>query len=467
MNGRADLLPRRRELVALVCFSAVVLLFALGSGSLRDWDEAIYAQVAREMFEAGEWLTPRLDDRSWFHKPPLVLWTTIFGYHVFGVGELAPRLASALSGVFATALVLICGSRMFGRTAGVVAAAAFLGTPMALELAKSGMLDMVLTAALIAAFYAWWRSEESPGWLIAVGAALGIAALTKGAAAGLGILVLAAHLLCMRRFEVLARWQLWMGVIVALAIAGPWHLHQLWLHGSVFWDEYVGYHVLSRAGSGIEGNEAGAGFYFAVLADEGRPWSWIALMTLPYVAWEAFRSRSSALALVALWGVICIAVPSLMSTKLDWYVLPAIPALALSIGAVAEMTFDPRHHRRVRLLAILLLVVGLATTRPVWNLDHSGEVKALAQAYRNEVGPDDKLCIYRMNQPAARFYFERRVRRVRTPDDERLAQLAARQEQVLCLTKLRFTDELSGLGGSVVGRNDELALVAFPPGALR
>jgi 4-amino-4-deoxy-L-arabinose transferase-like glycosyltransferase len=33
----------------------VLLFYRLGAGSLHDWDEAIYAQVAEEMFRSGTW----------------------------------------------------------------------------------------------------------------------------------------------------------------------------------------------------------------------------------------------------------------------------------------------------------------------------------------------------------------------------------------------------------------------------
>ncbi len=452
----------RRDLALVAAVSALVLFFGLGSGSLRDWDEAIYAQVAREMFEAGDWLTPRLEGRSWFHKPPLYLWLTIAGYHVFGVGELAPRLGSALAGIAAVVFVFLFGRQAFGRTAGIVAAAAFLGTPLLLKLAKTGMLDVLLTAAFAGAFLAWWRSEREPRWLLAVGAALGVAALTKGAAAGLGVLVLMAHLVVAGRYRVFACPWLWGGVALALAISAPWHVHQLVLHGTPFWDEYVGYHVISRAGGSLEGNTGGPAFHLAVLADEGRPWSWLAAVTLPWAAWSAWRTEASALRLVVAWAVIGLLLPSLMSTKIDWYVLPAVPALALSIGWAAQAALAERHHPRIVAVALLLLLVSVATTKRVWNLDYSGDVKRLAEVHGQLVGPSDRLCVYRMSHPAPRFYFERRVRSVRRSDDERLAEMRARTPRLVCITKVRLLEELTVLGAEPLAREGKLALAAFP-----
>jgi 4-amino-4-deoxy-L-arabinose transferase-like glycosyltransferase len=64
---------------------AGLLLFpTLGRGSLRDWYEAIYAEVAREIWKDGDWITPQLHGKPWFEKPPLYLWTSAAAYQVIG-----------------------------------------------------------------------------------------------------------------------------------------------------------------------------------------------------------------------------------------------------------------------------------------------------------------------------------------------------------------------------------------------
>src|SRR5256885_8164939 len=63
-NTLAEQPKQPRRIVQLVIASAVValavwtLFYQLGQGSLEDWDEATYGQVAREMVQRGDWLTP-------------------------------------------------------------------------------------------------------------------------------------------------------------------------------------------------------------------------------------------------------------------------------------------------------------------------------------------------------------------------------------------------------------------------
>ena len=73
-------------------------------------DEPRYAQVAREMFERGDWVTPTLGGYPWFEKPALLYWLEIAAYYVFGVSEFAARLGSALFGLGTVASLWILGS---------------------------------------------------------------------------------------------------------------------------------------------------------------------------------------------------------------------------------------------------------------------------------------------------------------------------------------------------------------------
>src|SRR5829696_3614120 len=83
----------------LVLLAAFMLLWGLGQSSLRDFDEAIYAQVSKEIVQSGDWLTLRWEYKPWFDKPPLSMWVTAAFYQLFGINELWSRAASAFAGI--------------------------------------------------------------------------------------------------------------------------------------------------------------------------------------------------------------------------------------------------------------------------------------------------------------------------------------------------------------------------------
>ena len=75
---------------------AAVYLFGL-TIPLVGPDEPRYSQVAREMWQAGDWVTPTLGGFHWFEKPALLYWLQITSYNIFGVNEFAARFGSAMN----------------------------------------------------------------------------------------------------------------------------------------------------------------------------------------------------------------------------------------------------------------------------------------------------------------------------------------------------------------------------------
>jgi 4-amino-4-deoxy-L-arabinose transferase-like glycosyltransferase len=73
-------LPSYWPVALLILISAYVLFGRLDQGSLEHYDEAIYAQVAKEMLHSESWLTPLWEYKNWFHKPPLSMWATAIFY---------------------------------------------------------------------------------------------------------------------------------------------------------------------------------------------------------------------------------------------------------------------------------------------------------------------------------------------------------------------------------------------------
>src|SRR4249920_3850186 len=117
-----------RWLVWLTLAFAVVWLATLGARKLLNPDEGRYAEIPREMVATGDWLTPRLNDLKYFEKPPLQYWATAVAYEALGQTEFASRLWCGLTGFAGILLVGWLGARLYGRDAGVIAAALLSGS---------------------------------------------------------------------------------------------------------------------------------------------------------------------------------------------------------------------------------------------------------------------------------------------------------------------------------------------------
>jgi 4-amino-4-deoxy-L-arabinose transferase-like glycosyltransferase len=73
--------PKALWLVVIIGF-LILYFYGLNFVPLLGPDEPRYSQIAREMFERNDWLTPTLGGYNWFEKPALLYWLQHFAYNI-------------------------------------------------------------------------------------------------------------------------------------------------------------------------------------------------------------------------------------------------------------------------------------------------------------------------------------------------------------------------------------------------
>ncbi len=167
----------RVQLAAVLVLAAVLFVTGIGVGALWDQDEAKYTQVAREILETGDPITLHVNGRPWFVHPPLYMWLQAVVGAVFGFSEFTARIWSAVFGVVGVYATILIGDVLFGRgpalLAGVVLATMF----EYFALSRLAIFDVVLTAFMLLAFYAFLRAVRDRSLRPEVSAEEGLAAL--------------------------------------------------------------------------------------------------------------------------------------------------------------------------------------------------------------------------------------------------------------------------------------------------
>ena len=315
-------------------FLAALLLYGTGLDNLplRDWDEGIVAQVARDMYRADRpaaWLFPTIGGAPYWNKPPLVHWAIALSYHLLGVGETASRLPGALFGTFSVAFLYAVARELFARHAPALLAASVYLT--LLPVARHGRLAMLDAAAIcfwLAFLWLLLRSRRHPRCALPAGLCLGGIFLTKGF---LGVLLGAIALFFLAwdaPRSLLSVW-LWGGLGLGIVPAASWYAAQGWHYGLEFFGAHFGVQSWQRVWQPVEQNE-GAVWYYAL---ESLKYAWPWTLFWPqsfYRAWQQ-RDRSWVRFLCVCGGGYFLAI-SLMATKLPWYLLPVYPALAIATG---------------------------------------------------------------------------------------------------------------------------------------
>lgn len=327
--------------------AAVVLLLLLPGALLYPWlsyrlfepDESRYAQVPREMLARGDWLVPTLQGEPYLDKPPLVYWLIMLSYRAFGTHDWAARLVPAVA-VHATILATyLFGCRALGerpaRLAALLLSAAPVFVGMSRLLLLDGVLTLCVTVAIFAAFEAVRGERLRWGWWLLAAAACGLGLLAKGPVAEVLLIV---PLWAYRRLTgrgAAAGWAGWLAFVgLALALALPWYVAL-----SLRLPEFVSYffwdHNLGRFfAPGI--HVRGVWFYLPIVWLLLLPGSLLLIPLLRFLttsAPEAAARRSPELGFYALAGGWCVLFFTLSSCKLPTYILPAVPCLALVLGA--------------------------------------------------------------------------------------------------------------------------------------
>ena len=107
--------------VTFLLFS-IVYISSLTSPSLLDDADASHSEAAREMYARGDYVTLHINGVRYLEKAPLIYWLVAFGFRVFGVGELAVRLPSAISLCLLMVLAYRWSRRAFNERVAVYAA---------------------------------------------------------------------------------------------------------------------------------------------------------------------------------------------------------------------------------------------------------------------------------------------------------------------------------------------------------
>jgi 4-amino-4-deoxy-L-arabinose transferase-like glycosyltransferase len=317
------------------------------------------------MLASGDFVDIRFQDEPRYLQPAGIYWLQSAAVAVLGGPDAreigAFRAPSLIGAVLAVLLTGWLGAVLFGRNAGI-AAAALLACCVALGVeARIAKTDAALLASITAAQIAMLRIYLAPDgrwWRPAVfWSALGVGMMLKGpiilvfcGATVLALIVWDRQVRWLRGFRVL-----W-GLPLMLAIVLPWYVAIGIESDWQFYVRSVGRNLLGKVGESQQSHDGPPGYYLGAFTLMFWPGSLFAAFALLF-AWRR-RAEPSVRFLIA-WIVPSWVIFELVATKLPHYVLPTYPAIACLAGA-ALMAPPIEARRWIRILAWVYALVWLA-----------------------------------------------------------------------------------------------------------
>ncbi|MBL8793583.1 MAG: glycosyltransferase family 39 protein [Planctomycetia bacterium] len=341
--------------LCLIVLGLGLYLPGLGVPSLWDIDEGHNAQAAREMLEAGTWITPTFNYQLRVDKPALLYWLQMCGYLTLGIDEFSARLPSALAAVVTVLLTYFLGRRCFDPGTALLGAIVLATSLLFSGSAHFANPDALLNACNVLTFLLFWIGWQDghARWLGWVGISTGIGFLAKGpVAVVLPASVVILFLLWTRQLRRLFSPRILLGWMLFALVAIPWFA----LVGSETKGEYLrGFflkHNRDRFLAPMEGHSGPIIYHVGSLLLGFLPWSVFLGPTL-WCVWQAWRKSRTASAeapnstpnesmpgeskrdlvpamqFLACWIAVYFVFFSISRTKLPNYILPIYPPVAL------------------------------------------------------------------------------------------------------------------------------------------
>ncbi len=382
---------RARSAGVLVLLWCVLHLGCLFTPGLLDDVDSIYIEVAREMLQRHEYVTPYVDGIRFFDKPPLMYWAAAGGMKLFGEYDWAARFPLSLMVLALFLAVYALGSRLFGERGGfygALAMATSLGPYLFTRFYIPDIMNALwMTFGIHLFLIALDRVRNSqsarwPAWGFAAVMALNL--LTKGLIGivfPIGFALL--YSLLTRQVRSLLRMPLVSSALLFALIAMPWHVLAALRNPAIpmppgtglparagwFWFYIVNEHFLRFRGLRIphDYGQVPVPLFWTMFFLWLMPWAAFlpGALTQYTRMWrnrplESSRRKQAALTLLLWSGMVLVFFT--LSSRQEYYSLPALPALALMAGGVmagAERG-DPHLRRSVaRASTWFLLPLGL------------------------------------------------------------------------------------------------------------
>lgn len=353
--------------LSLIAIALVVSFIKLGSVTLFDYDEAVFAEVTKEMLQSGDWITPNYNGEAHFDKPILFYWVMAVSYKLFGINEFGARFPSALASVLLILSIFFFVRRFRGREAGVYAAASLLLSLYFLVYSRAAVIDMIMILFMTLSLFSFYLSlmqkkEGVPGagpkrYIYGFYLFSALAFLAKGLIGivfPFGIIIL--FLLITEGGAGIKKVLSLKGTILFLIIAAPWYIAQLMINGMEFIQQFFIKHHFARYVDVNSGHEGPVYYYIAALLVGLFP----GIAFLPAGIRRTFRERDRLSLFVFIWFISVLAFFSFSTTKLPNYILPAVPAAAILISSGMSMRDRKWLKYSNIFMAVLAALAGAA-----------------------------------------------------------------------------------------------------------
>ena len=362
-----------------ILLGAILIVHMLGmTNDIFNGDSALYASIAKNMAESGDWLILNsVMQENWIDKPHLAFWIWAVFIKVFGNTNLGFKLPSFLALLVLLRYVFLFSKKHYDESTAWTSAIVLSSSLHIFISTNDVRIDIFLLTFMMGAIYHLQQYLNSHQIIqLLIGAFLAaMAVMTKGIFVvipiGVSVLVTICH---QKKFRWLLSWH-WLlaafvflgGILPALYALKVQFTHFTDSHilgqkvsnylQFFFWDSQFG-RFNSNLGQ-VQSN-GDPFFYLHTILWSFAPWSLLLLMTF-FLKKNPFKEYISSACFAVLFVII-----SISKTQLSHHVLILLPFLSIILAVIFRVSLwrlqHPLFHFAGYVFFFMILITGLYLT---------------------------------------------------------------------------------------------------------
>lgn len=378
--------------------------------TLYDFDEARYAEIAKNHLKTTVWLVPQAggpdDSQTLFHstlnngvtlspyfwKPPLHPWIIAIFFKLFGQSEFITRLPSLLFSFASLIFIYLISNKLFPKNRGVGLLSALLlaCTNDFSFISSQGIAESQLLFLSLASIY-FLINKKPKIFLSAL--FISLAFMTKSFGT-FWLYPLCLYLIFKNSTNKTSNILKWLTIQAILIL--PWHLYMYFLFKEEFITNYLLVNTIGR-GTGQQQNIAPIYWYIKYAL-----FNWKSYFIAGIIIFIPLLKNLKKHSFLIFWMLIIFIPYSIIRSKVWWYIYPFwIPFLILFSS---QCLYFFSRYKKITILALSLIIIltnintfKRTTERTDWNRG----IKNIAQRNQNL----SNFSVYQIPYETPLYYF--------------------------------------------------------------
>lgn len=358
-----------------------MFFYNLGGYSLVDFDEAWFAEIARNVLVTHNPILMYFNGKLFVDHPPIGYDLMAISMYIFGTSEFGARFPSALLGFLSIILIYFVGKNLFNRTVGLGASLILVSCVWFTFRARSGNLDAILMFFFLLSLYLAIKLKNSSKYAIPLSLSLAALFLTKTLIGFMMVIPIGSYLI-LNKVRLPTKKAI-VASIILLAILSIWFVSNILAYGTSFPQRLT--QIGLRTGNGKQADYLNAlnSQTLLYLHYGVRKWYYFSLISLPISFLLTIKNKN--VIPVFLWAaILLLGYLNNASTEI-WHMIPLYAPLALLTALVTNyiVTIGAnrlKSHLNPNSKASISTIIFILTILPI-------TVLAAGQIYgfRNEI----------------------------------------------------------------------------------